>query len=229
MAETGNFRESDSRMSFSLTSCVPHKTQRQSVGLSPQTGIECFDCLGPRRRRQFLALFLDWNWNVQTCPLLQTDAQPPGSSLWECLCAQSRPVLGNHTYCSPPGSSLRGTFQARILEWVAISSSRGSSNPEIKPVFLAYPTPAGGFFYHLGWLGSTEVFLIKWKQGWWWYCWVRTARPDLQAFWLSLSPPPSTISINSKYQNQDLRSSLLSKSELNNFPQTASNYLHFSC
>ena len=29
--------------------------------------------------------------------------------------------------CSPPGSSVHGIFQARILEWVAISSSRGSS------------------------------------------------------------------------------------------------------
>ena len=31
--------------------------------------------------------------------------------------------------CSPPGSSVHGIFQARILEWVAISSSRGSSPP----------------------------------------------------------------------------------------------------
>ena len=31
--------------------------------------------------------------------------------------------------CSPPGSSVHGIFQARILEWVAISSSRGSSQP----------------------------------------------------------------------------------------------------
>ena len=31
--------------------------------------------------------------------------------------------------CSPPGSSVHGTLQARILEWVAISSSRGSSPP----------------------------------------------------------------------------------------------------
>ena len=31
--------------------------------------------------------------------------------------------------CSPPVSSIHGTFQARILEWVAISSSRGSSRP----------------------------------------------------------------------------------------------------
>ena len=31
--------------------------------------------------------------------------------------------------CSPPGSSVHGIFQTRILEWVAISSSRGSSLP----------------------------------------------------------------------------------------------------
>ena len=31
------------------------------------------------------------------------------------------------TDCSPPGSSVRGISQAGILEWVAISSSRGSS------------------------------------------------------------------------------------------------------
>ena len=31
--------------------------------------------------------------------------------------------------CSPPGSSIHGILQARILEWVAISFSRGSSRP----------------------------------------------------------------------------------------------------
>ena len=31
--------------------------------------------------------------------------------------------------CSPTGSSVSGIFQARILEWFAISSSRGSSQP----------------------------------------------------------------------------------------------------
>ena len=31
--------------------------------------------------------------------------------------------------CSPPGSSVHGIFQARTLEWAAISSSRGSSQP----------------------------------------------------------------------------------------------------
>ena len=35
--------------------------------------------------------------------------------------------------CSLPGSSVHEIFQARILEWVAISFSRGSPNPGIKP------------------------------------------------------------------------------------------------
>ena len=34
---------------------------------------------------------------------------------------------------SPPGSSLHATFQARILEWVVISSSRVSPDPGIEP------------------------------------------------------------------------------------------------
>ena len=31
--------------------------------------------------------------------------------------------------CNPPGSSVHGIRQARILEWVAVPSSRGSSRP----------------------------------------------------------------------------------------------------
>ena len=42
---------------------------------------------------------------------------------------QSRLTLCNPMDCSTPGSSVPGIFQARILEWVAISSSRGSSSP----------------------------------------------------------------------------------------------------
>ena len=35
--------------------------------------------------------------------------------------AQSCPTLSNSMDCSPPGSSVHGIFQARILEWVAIA------------------------------------------------------------------------------------------------------------
>ena len=41
--------------------------------------------------------------------------------------AQSSPTLCDPVDCSPPGSSIHGILQVRILEWVAISFSRGSS------------------------------------------------------------------------------------------------------
>ena len=44
-----------------------------------------------------------------------------------CLVAQSGPILCGPMECNPPGSSVHGIIPARILEWVAISSSRGSS------------------------------------------------------------------------------------------------------
>ena len=43
--------------------------------------------------------------------------------------AQSCPTLSDPMDCSLPGSSVHGIFQARILEWVAISFSTGSSQP----------------------------------------------------------------------------------------------------
>ena len=41
--------------------------------------------------------------------------------------AQSCPTLCDPMDCSLPGSSIYGIFQARVLEWVAISFSKGSS------------------------------------------------------------------------------------------------------
>ena len=41
--------------------------------------------------------------------------------------------LRPHGLCSPPGSSIHGILQARILKWVAISFTRGSSRPGIEP------------------------------------------------------------------------------------------------
>ena len=55
------------------------------------------------------------------------------------------------TVCSPmdlcpPGSSVYVISQARILEWVAISYSRGSSPPMDQTHISASPALAGGFF-----------------------------------------------------------------------------------
>ena len=43
--------------------------------------------------------------------------------------AQSCPTLCHPMDCSLPGSSVHGIFQTRVLEWVAISFSRGSARP----------------------------------------------------------------------------------------------------
>ena len=43
--------------------------------------------------------------------------------------AQSCPTLSDPMDCSPPGSSIHGIFQARVLEWGAIAFSSGNAAP----------------------------------------------------------------------------------------------------
>ena len=52
-----------------------------------------------------------------------------GKWKWSRSVAQSCPTLCGPMNCSLPHSSVHGIFQARVLEWVAISFSRGSSWP----------------------------------------------------------------------------------------------------
>ena len=47
----------------------------------------------------------------------------------ESVCHSVRPTLCDPMDCGPPGFSVHWMLEARILEWVAISSSRGSSRP----------------------------------------------------------------------------------------------------
>ena len=64
----------------------------------------------------------------------------------ECVCVLvtwSCPTLCDPMDSSPPGSSVHGISQARILEWVAISFSRASSRPRDQ---THVPCLAGGFF-----------------------------------------------------------------------------------
>ena len=51
--------------------------------------------------------------------------------------------------CSPPGSSVHGILKARVLEWVAISSSRGSSRPRDWTL---------GLFHLLHWEADSSPF-----------------------------------------------------------------------
>ena len=93
--------------------------------------------------------------SLQSCPTLcdPTDSSPPGSSVSGILQARtlewvaipfssawnvkteseserllkSCQTLSDPMDCNPPGSSVHGILQARILEWVAVSYSRRSS------------------------------------------------------------------------------------------------------
>ena len=59
------------------------------------------------------------------------------------MCAksvQSCLTLGNTMDCSLPGSSVHGMLKARILEWVAISSSRRPTQPREQT--LSFMSPA---------------------------------------------------------------------------------------
>ena len=60
-----------------------------------------------------------------------------------CLVTQSCLTLCNPVGYSLPGSSIHGILQARILEWVAMPSSRGSSQPRDQTQVSCI---AGGFF-----------------------------------------------------------------------------------
>ena len=71
------------------------------------------------QKKENLVIILSLNMSITLClKALSTGSEWVKSlSLWD-------PVD-----CSPPGSSVHWILQARILEWVAISFSRGSSRP----------------------------------------------------------------------------------------------------
>ena len=87
------------------------------------------------------------------CTTLEEDIDNVGG----CACVEARVLVWvqslSHVWlffdpmdCSPLVSCIHGISHARILEWVAIFYSKGSSWPRDGTVSLAYPALAGGFF-----------------------------------------------------------------------------------
>ena len=96
----------------------------------------------PRRKIDFINLIVPYD-----CYALHTAQYIHGKLICTaCMHAQlpqSCPTLCNPKDYSPPGSSVHGILQARILEWVAMPSSRESSQPRDRThVFCT----SGGFF-----------------------------------------------------------------------------------
>ena len=72
---------------------------------------------------------------------------------------QSCPTLCNPTDCSPPGSSVRGILQARILEWVAMPSSREIFPNQGLNLCLLYLLHCRWILYPLRHLGSPYSYI----------------------------------------------------------------------
>ena len=70
------------------------------------------------------------------------------------LITQSYPILCNPMDCSPPGSSVHGILQARILEWVAIPFCKRLSWPR-DPGLLLFRQ----ILYHLSHWGPWGIFV----------------------------------------------------------------------
>ena len=68
-------------------------------------------------------------------------------SLLRAKLLQSCLTLCDPMDCSPPGSSVRGILQARILEWLPFPPPGNLPNPGIKPVTLMSPALIGGVFF----------------------------------------------------------------------------------
>ena len=93
--------------------------------------------------------------------------------------SQSRPTLCSPMDYSPPGFSVHGILQARILKWVAISFSRGSSQPRNRTLareFFTTEPPGSSESPVISWvmrvLGTSLIlvpdtvkFVISWVRG----------------------------------------------------------------
>ena len=77
-----------------------------------------------------------------------------------CSAAQSCLTLCDPVDCSPPGSSVQGVLPARILEWVAMTSSRGPSQPRDWTCITCVSCTVVRFFTHWAtWEAHTDYTL----------------------------------------------------------------------
>ena len=82
-------------------------------------------------------------------------------SCFGCVQLQLYPTLWD---CSPPGSSVHGILQARTLEWVAMSSSKGSPQPRDWTPVSYIPCIGRQVLSHYHHLGSPKFSLVKLKE-----------------------------------------------------------------
>ena len=96
--------------------------------------------------------------NEPDCTFEAQLCKKPHFLYWsEVKVTQSRQTLCDPVDCHSPGPSVHGILQARILEWVAMLSSRGSYQPRDR---TQVSCNVGGFFTVLSELSGKPIFFI---------------------------------------------------------------------
>ena len=95
-----------------------------------------------------------WQWGPQNQVIREAQIAS-GTGMHLCSVVQLFLTLCNPIDCSPPGSSVHGILQARMLEQVSISSSRGSSQPR-GWTCISYVSCIGRQFLYTKPLGKTS-------------------------------------------------------------------------
>ena len=92
-----------------------------------------------------------WHSSIFPKLFIMQDSVDNSQPSWRCVCVhakllQSCPTLCDSADCSPPECSLFGFLQARILKWVAMVSSKGSSWPREQTHNFTSPALVDTFF-----------------------------------------------------------------------------------
>ena len=126
-----------------------------------------------------------WNWNLNTLLVGMSNGTAAvehslviphnlnrvtiwlgdsASKYCACSATQSCLTLYDPMDCSLPGFSVHGIFQARILEQIAISSSKGSSRPRVQTCISCVSCIARGFF--VAWAIGGSLLLGTDQENW---------------------------------------------------------------
>ena len=130
-------------------------------------------------------------WGDVDYPLMKVKVKMP-SRVWLFATPWSSP-----RWRTPPGSSIHGIFQARILEWVTIYFSRVSSWPR-NQTWVSHIV--GRCFYHLTHQGSSIIHLLRTKklQPLRWKTWIFFFFPAAKLLQSTLGPDDK-VSPQGKY------------------------------
>ena len=102
-------------------------------------------CYKPQSSDQRTRGELFWKRTEKVYQKQRRSSQVGSLICFVCMHAQLCPTLCNSTDSSPPGSSVHGMIQAKILGWVVISPPGYLPDPGIEPHSPASPALASGF------------------------------------------------------------------------------------